>query len=244
MQLANWSVDKPIEKYFKNIADSIYEANSKGIHFAESYVLNEEHLVYLNKYENGVLFYEKPNPIAFSLNDKSFAELFKMMINDELEDFDKPKNHVESLKTTIKNKLKGRLVLKTKADIEYTVKPSIVKDVFSEIELDYITVNGAINAGMHIDFNTSSNTIANHIYEYFGLANALSKMNLNRKRTSEPIYNIYFNTPEGKEQKELLDKMMNVKSIEGIVVKELDAIDKDIDAIEKSDKYVPFSSVI
>lgn len=237
--LANINITNPIERYLKNIAKSINEDNSKEIHFPENYTLNKEYLTYLNRYDNGIVYFEKPTSMAFPIDDKQFAEIFKLMLGEHLM-LDKNKHHEISFSKSIQNKIENREILNSKADVIYPISPDNVKGIHNPVEVDYISVNGAICAGMHIDFCAEANTIVKHIYEYKSLAIGLNNFSANKNYKEKSNYSIYFNAPEGKEQKNILDKLCKDDSIPGVIVKEIESIEKDVERIEKKD-YRKFS---
>lgn len=238
--LANINITNPIERYLKNIAKAINEDNGKEIHFPENYTLNKEYLTYLNKYDNGIVYFEKPTSMAFPIDDKQFAEIFKLMLGEHLM-LDKNKHQEISFSKSIHNKIEKRVLLNSKADVIYPINPDNVKGILNPVEVDYISVNGAICAGMHIDFCTESNTIVRHIYEYKSLAIGLNNFSDKKHYKEKSNYSIYFNTPEGKEQKSILDKLRKDDSILGVTVKEFESIENDVERIEKKN-YRKFST--
>lgn len=240
--LANININNPIERYFKNIKKSITESNCKEIHFSENYILNKEYINYLNRYDTGIVYFEKPTPMAFPVSDKQFAEIFKMMLGEPL-DVDKSKQGEITFTKSIHTRIEKREILNTKADVIYPIKPDNVKGIVNPVVVDYISVNGAICAGMHIDFSNEANTIIKYIYEYKSLAIGLNDFSIKKKYKEEPHYFIYFNDPEGKEQKEILKKLQKDDSILGITIKEFESIEKDIEKIEKKN-YRKFSTEI
>lgn len=238
--LANIEILNPIERYLKNIAKSIDEDNSKEIHFTENYILNKEYIGYLNRYDTGIIYFEKPTSMAFPINDKQFAEIFKLMLGEPLL-FDKNIPHEISFTKSIRNKIEKREILNSKADVIYPIKPDYIKGIVNPVEVDFISVNGAICAGMHIDLCTEVNTIVKHFYEYKHLAIGLNKFSMEKNYKEPSKYSIYFNNPEGEAQRAVLDKLRKDDSIEGITVKESDLIEKDIEKIENKN-YRKFST--
>jgi hypothetical protein len=231
--LANMSSsNNPIERYLKNIAKSINEDNTKEIHFSNTYILNKEYINYLNRYDNGIVYFEKPTSMAFSLNDNQFAEIFKLMLGDLLP-LDKHKHSEVSFSKSIHSKIEKRTILNEKADIIYSVEPVNVKGIGLPIVVDYISVNGSIYAGMHIDFNTEPSTIIKHYYEFKNLAVGLDNFSTNKKYKELSNCSIYFNNPEGKEQKDILDRLRKDDTIKGVTLKEAEQVEKDVVEIEK-----------
>lgn len=241
LALAGMNINNnPIERYFKNIAKSINEDNTKEIHFSDTYILNKEYLNYLNRYDNGIVYFEKPTPMAFPINDKQFAEIFKLMLGDSLPS-DKHKHNEISFSKSIYSKIEKRVLLKEKADIIYSVEPENVKGIGFPIVVDYISVNGSIYAGMHIDFNTEPSTIIKHYYEFKNLAVGLDNFSVKKGYKDFSSCSIYFNNPEGKEQKDILDRLRKDDTMKGVNLKEADQVEGDVAEIENKKNCSKFS---
>lgn len=239
--LANMSsVNNPIERYLKNIAKSIAEDNTKEIHFSDTYILNKEYINYLNRYDNGIVYFEKPTSMAFHINDNQFAEIFKLMLGDSLPLL-KPKISEISFSKSIHSKIEKRPLLNQKADVIYSVEPVNIKGIGFPIDVDYISVNGSIYAGMHIDFNAEPSTIIKHYYEFKNLAVGLDNFSEKKKYEKLSTCSIYFNAPEGKEQKDILDRLRKDDTIKGVTLKDAEQVERDAEEIEKNESCRKFS---
>lgn len=185
-----------------NISAELVRLNSLEL-FSEAEsrrMFSEGAFNYLHVYGAGLLHFEKFSPNALSLNDFTFNKLYE--------------NFVDAGKPGLKNKDKVRFRSTFKArirkpdfevlDIDYNLGPSLIPGIYTPHKIDFIGKNGALLAGTAIDFKTEASNIERKLLEFEAIARGLNAFSTRHKMKSGK-YLCFFNDPESKEAKSILD---------------------------------------
>jgi len=191
---------------------------------------------YLNVYGAGLMHFEKLSPNALDLNEEVFIRLFRRFVDS------KPvaeKRIKSSFKSSFKALIK-RPEFKV-LDLDYSLSPSIVEGIYTDHKVDFIGKNGAILAGTAIDFNTEAPNIERKLFEFTAISRGLNVFS-SSKRMKHGKYFCFFNIPESKEAKAILDLAFN-NSNKPFELKELDYLETLSPEIEKH-AYSKFSEFL
>jgi hypothetical protein len=188
-------------------------------------VFSDTYFSYLNKYSSGLLHFENPKPIAKEISEQTFLSLYALYVGDN----DAHKKTVKhfNFHQAINEKLKNPLLIE-KADIDFKIQPSKLDGIYSPVLIKLATKNGVIQAYQDIDFTTSVDTIAKHLYEWEVLTNALNKFSENNN-LGLGTYKVIFNKPEAKsEQEGILNKVNKSEKFGLVQIDEVDNLINDI----------------
>jgi hypothetical protein len=127
------------------------------------------HLQKVSIYNNNMWTVSAPENIKVELTDEKLNQLFKIFIdgNEVSEDYKAENNVFKPLKTNFYP------TIKTKADIDYTLKSDDLPTLFSTIKLNLIGQNGKITVGQEIDFHKSSTVLGGKLEEILTIERAL-----------------------------------------------------------------------
>ena len=228
-RLVGEEVKNSLERSFKSFQQEVKRLNKE---MDESNLIRESPLDfnffnYLHTYGKGLVYYTSPKPIATKLNDKNFSRLFELHVGDSGET---EKKKVSTLQSKVSEALKRETFTK-RTDTHYKLEPDIVKTIYLSHEIDFICKNGNLFAGKGIDFNTAATTIEYNLYEFNRVAKGLKNLAEKRKLTFKGRYEVYFNNPESREGKEMLDRVRKdaTRHFELKEVEKLDHVEKDIE---------------
>jgi hypothetical protein len=130
---------------------------------------------YLNDYSAGALKFSEPVIINKVFDDHSYLDYYLKFVGEK-------SNHKPSV-ATFKSKLKkyfSKEGLNQKADIAYKVNPEQFKGVYNDTTIPLITKNGVITAVQFIDFESSKEVCANHLYQFTNIHYGLSDFCINQ----------------------------------------------------------------
>lgn len=229
----------------KGIEQFVKTFNSKPVYsdqlpcFAEpESFFNELYASYLNKYSQGILQYNEPQPIAAIPSTKLFNALFEKFVG-------KKKEFISPGKYNFHNEIQKKLnkpTLKEKVDINLKLNPQKFEGIYSETKISLIGKNGVLTAMQDIDFDINMETLGQHLNQWDVLVDALGKLS-QRKQWNKGDYNLVFNKPKSNSlQEKLLNKVKksNDKAFKLIDVNEVETI---IAKVESND-YTPFTKLI
>lgn len=198
-KLTETKVKKHIEETFHLIKNKVTESNqllkqSKTQLLPNISIFNEDYIAYLHNYSNGLIQFGQPKPIAAVVNKLKFNSLYKQFVGDTIE-IQKEKKH-QSIYSKIKKQL-SQPDLKSKADINYCIKPEILPGIYDDTDITLITKNGAIIALQTIDFTASTSVLVHNLSEFDVLVNSLKKLEY-MKNLKKGKYYILMEEPEKK----------------------------------------------
>lgn len=182
--------------------------NPNQIHFENTHVFNADYFEYIKKYSQNTLLFG--NVEAFNFKDLllDFKSLFESLMNEKPEEI---KHTKQSFISKIKIKLKAANI-ETKADIGYTITPSILKGLYNDTTVSLITKNGGILAAEAIDFNNGIPSLNNSLCAFEVLINSLNQFSTQHK-LKPATYHILNSVPaSGSEQEKLLNNIFKNKN--------------------------------
>jgi hypothetical protein len=169
----------------------------------------KEYIDYLSNYASGVIQFNAPKPFDIELNEVSFDNLFQKFVGKEVVSVQTDKSFNNNIKKSL-----NKPELKEKADINYTLKPTIFDGLLKKALVTMATTNGSLDLYQAIDFNNSELSIAHKLYELLAIKSSVSaysnkELNLNTKTKL-----IAVKPSSGTEQKALFDTFWknNVKN--------------------------------
>jgi hypothetical protein len=207
--IINSHIKKHLQVCFKLIENKVKEVNElmengKSQLLPFESIFNENYFNYLSKYSNGLLSFEKPKSIAGKINPNTFIKLYSLYTGDII--IAKKGNKQVNFHQSVNEKLKNPSLIE-KADVDLKILPSKLDGIYTPVQVKLATKNGIIQAYQDIDFTTSPETIAKHLYEWEVLTDALNSYSY-KKNLKKGVYKIIFNKPEPKsEQESILNKI-------------------------------------
>ncbi len=232
--LLDYDVLKNIEATLKHFRDGIKTNHDMPVSALDDY-LNAERFHYLNTYSKGLLFFTKPKPLDVELTPENFDKLFRLFVGE----LDEVKRKVVSARKVFNEELKSEEF--NKIDVNYKLNPEIISTIYTPHKIDFIGKNGVLHAGNFIDFSTKPETIDKSLMEFDRIASGLNLFSAS-KGIGKGSYKAYFNEPEDKETKKVLDRAMKDSS----KAYELVGLDKinDIKTLLSTGAFIKFSEIV
>jgi len=222
-----------LEKALEGFKLSLLEPSEPGKLAFESSLRSEKYFSYLSKYSKGLIKFGEPKGFAMVLNEDNFYKAFKHFVGAiEM----KPSKTVNTFRREFRSLLKDE-VFKA-VDVDYMLSPDIAPEIYAPHKVDFIGVNGSPFMGIGIDFNKSPDEVDKSILTFRMMVNGI-KIRSKKFKKGEGIYEAYFNDPESKPNKELLDKIRK-DSNRGFDLVEIDKFDTVINKIKRGN-YIKFS---
>ncbi|MGY6523485.1 MAG: hypothetical protein ACXIUD_17270 [Mongoliitalea sp.] len=204
------------------------DTDRDGLAFART-VLNEKYIDYLSKYSRGLLKIGEPKGFALPLDEDTFLKAFKSFVGAD--PGKKSVNAPFSMRREMTNFLKKEAF--EKIDTLYTINPSIIPGIYAPHKLDFIGINGSPYAGLAVDFTKEEGEVDKTILTFRYIANGLA-VRASKFGMGLGKYELYFNIPESKENKRLLD-MARKDNTKGFEMIEFEKTDRIIKYIESND---------
>jgi len=228
-KLTGVSIKNQVKHTFKLISNKVLEVNhltniNKAELFAVAPVFDETYVKYLHDYSNGLIQFSTPKPIASKIDKTKFESLFNKFVGESIECKDYSQHaFIKKVKQILKNP-----DLKQKADINYALKPDVIKGLISDIPISLIAKNGSISALQVVDFGiNTTHTIVSKLNEYEIAVNALKKMDKGHKG----YYSIIVEEPDLKSpQHKIFDNVYKYKK-EIYKIEDTDALNKTAERI-------------
>lgn len=237
MRLANLFLDSNskayLEKAFKLLKANFLSGEKIFNLPFPNLLLEEKYFDYLTKYSNGIIKFGEPKGFAMKLDEETFYKVFKNFVGAE------PGKNVQT-STSLRREMGIFLKAKVfdKVDVNFAIDPSLIPGIYAPHKLDFIGINGSPYAGLGIDFKKGAVEVDKTILTFKSIANGLAGIS-EKLKMSRGTYELYFNEPESKENKSLLDKVKKDKS-KGFELLEFDKIDRVIKKLNLGD-YKKFS---
>lgn len=169
----------------------------------------KEYIDYLSNYASGVIQFNAPKPFDIELNEVSFDNLFQKFVGKEVVSVQTDKSFNNNIKKSL-----NKPELKEKADINYSLKPTIFDGLLKKALVTMATTNGSIDLYQAIDFNNSELSIAHKLYELIAIKSSVTTYaeKVLKKATKTKL--IAVKPATGTEQKTLFDTFWknNVKN--------------------------------
>lgn len=133
-----------------------------------------EFVHYLSDYNNNLLTFSKPTPIAIDAARESFQKLFTKFVYEEAEEMTpasvaEPRLIYGEVETRLFPKIKDKVNLRRK------VTPNDFKSLITPVNVDFIGKNNAPVAGVTVDFSKSENAVSNSLAKFVSLIHALDR---------------------------------------------------------------------
>jgi len=199
----------------------------------ESSLLSENYLSYLSKYSKGLIKFGEPKGFAMILNEDNFYKAFRHFVGaDAMKSIKAVKTFRREFKSLLKDEVFNSI------DVDYMINPEIAPEIYAPHKVDFIGVNGSPIMGIGIDFNKTPDEVDKSILTFRMMVRGI-KFRAKVFKKGEGIYEAYFNDPESKKNKELLDKIRK-DSDRGFELVEIHKFDRAINKI-KNGNYGKFS---
>lgn len=190
--------------------ESDYRSNIKDAEFGFDpghTLFNQSHLVYLSKYANNILQFDKPTEICLPLNHEVFDLLFEKYVSSR--ESEKVKRSIpfrESVRRTLKPKIKDKVTWDAVID-----RHSIKDLMFPKITFDFAGLNSGLVLGHSQDFSKEYSQVRDELATLFSVTRVekgVSKIFLLGK---EPDKSLIYNHQLWKE----FSKLKEVSYIDG-----------------------------
>jgi hypothetical protein len=201
-------------------------------------IFNAEYFAYLTRYSNGLVQFGALKPIAKEINEPVFAELFKLFVGEHIE---KEATSKKTFQSRVKEKLSVPGVAE-KADINYTLKPTIIHGLLKSTTVSLLTTNGNIQAYQAVDFTASGTSIANNLYEFEVLTKSLNKLSLIHLKKPGEFKVIAIEPPTGTSQHALFNQITQFKNDVFQIIDEVQLNEVTTEIIHKP--HLKFSTFI
>jgi hypothetical protein len=187
-------VDFSISRIQDFVSKDIEDQSHKLISFKKK--IDVEYLNRLSSYNNGLIQFSKPSYIESDINLERFEKFYKDYIDNSNIVIEKSKN-ISILKQNIIEQLYNPL--KSKIDIDFTLKKEQLPSLYFDFHFDSIGYNGCIHASKAIDFNNKQvSQIRAEISEYESIIGRINKFALDKSISGEPFYYIISDEYNGK----------------------------------------------
>ncbi|SHG81850.1 hypothetical protein SAMN05444372_11074 [Flavobacterium micromati] len=228
----------------QQIKQKVTEANKaltkdqKKLVFEKS-IFSKDYISYLNKYNNGILFFSEPASLSFDFTAEKFMQYYYNFVGEMVA--------IETKKemVTFAKKIKPAFEkegLDEKADLKFTFDPFTFNGILKETHIPLITKNGAISAIQIVDFSLGEQTVVHHLYETKILQQVLNVFAIKAKTTVNKIKIAFEEPNEGTLQHELFDlSFQNYKDDFDFITP--DKLEKETDIISSSNN-IKFSEFI
>jgi len=232
--LMEYNALKNIESTLKRFRNGIGTNPEMPLSELDDY-LNFERFQYLTTYSKGLLYFKKPKPLDFELNNESFDKLFRLFVGE----FDEVKSKVVTARTLFNKELKSEEF--NKIDVNYTLNPETIPTIYAPHKIDFVGKNGVLHAGNFIDFATKPETIDKSLMEFDRIATGLNLFSVS-KGIGAGHYKAYFSEPEDIGAKKVLDRARRdtTKSYELVG---LDKIN-EIKLLLNTGEFMKFSEIV
>ncbi|SHM54313.1 hypothetical protein [Flavobacterium xanthum] len=228
----------------QQIKQKVTEANKaltkdqKKLVFEKS-IFSKDYISYLNKYNNGILFFSEPASLSFDFTAEKFMQYYYNFVGEMVA--------IETKKemVTFAKKIKPAFEkegLDEKADLKFTFDPFTFNGILKETHIPLITKNGAISAIQIVDFSLGEQTVVHHLYETKILQQVLNVFAIKAKTAVNKIKIAFEEPNEGTLQHELFDlSFQNYKDDFDFITP--DKLEKETDIISNSNN-IKFSEFI
>lgn len=133
--------------------------------------INKEYLSYLSKYSTNIIQFSTPKNIDIPLNEENFKWLFEKYVYEF--ETDKHNDIVEMIDFQYKIKSNLYPAIEKNVNIDITIYPDDLENLFIPIEVNFLGVNGVPVAGQTFDFEKKHHYLENDVSRYVSLTKAL-----------------------------------------------------------------------
>lgn len=231
-----------IKKVLKNIKEHVsnYTLNNE-LQFLEGSPFSFDYTSYLHNYHNNLITYSDPSKSRGHYSKSDFSDLYKIYVNDISNLINEDTEKKVDPKKTFLRKIKESPI-KDKINTFYRLTPSKISSIYTPHKVDYIGVNGTVITGNSLDFNKDPYYIERDLFLFKNLAEGINNFASKNNLPPNGKHSVYFNDPEGKKQKKILERALQEKNSK-IILKHYDEFDYDEKKILKKNT-MKFSSLL
>lgn len=205
----------------------------------EKSIFSKDYISYLNKYNNGILYFSEPASLSFDFSEEKFMQYYYNFVG-EIVTIETKKEIV-----TFAKKIKPafeKVGLDEKADLKFTFDPFTFNGILKETHIPLITKNGAISAIQIVDFSLGEQTVVHHLYETKIIKEALHVFAKKVNTTVKKIKIAFEEPSQGTLQHDLFDlSIQNYKDDFDFITPEL--LEKETEVICNSNN-IKFSEFL
>ncbi len=131
---------------------------------------NSSYVGTLSQYSNGLIQFGEPMPVADGISKAQFVDLYEKFVGE-------PYNPASSGRGAFARLIKKTLDipgLDQRADLNYALKPDKIKGLLKPINVTLLTAHDVLIVYQQIDFANTEGVIANNLYEFEAVADALN----------------------------------------------------------------------
>jgi len=164
-----------LKSYFKNLdKELILELENSSILDLSTEKtnnwINEKYFSYLHRYSNNIVEFSEPKKINISLDEITFHNMYvKYVFGSDLQLI--PSKSKDDIVRIVKDKLYSRI--KSKVNLDATVKPNDFKELISPVNVNFIGKNGKIVSGQTIDFEKRYVDLERDLTKYISFTKAV-----------------------------------------------------------------------
>lgn len=226
-----------INKEFKNLKKNLESDNNALI---KDHLFINGHLNKLKEVDDGLISFSDPKPVAKSFDKAGFQKLFEKYIKGAKAN--KAEEKRPNFHAKVKETLKANPFFRKRADIDYSVSPSVISSIYKPHKVDFISVNSRVLTGFSLDFDQTIERIENKLYEYRALTEGFYDFS-KRKGLKTGSYLAFYKDPGDNDAKrELLENVLQDNTLP-FELKEGDKIEETGKLLEEKG-YKKFSSFI
>lgn len=136
----------------------------------QSHWINEKYLNYLSRYSNNKVQFSPPKIIDIEFTESNFKKIFEKYVFK----FNDLVVHQEIM-PSVYNQVKETLypTIENKVNLDITLTSNNFENLFVEIEVNFLGLNGSPVAGQTFDFAKKHYTLENEVARYVSLSKAL-----------------------------------------------------------------------
>ena len=205
----------------------------------EKSIFSKDYISYLNKYNNGILYFSEPASLSFDFSAEKFMQYYYNFVGEIVAS--ETKKEIITFAKKIKPAFEKE-GLDEKADLKFTFDPFTFNGILKETHIPLITKNGAISVIQAVDFSLGEQTVVHHLYETKILQQALITFAIKAKTAVNKIKIAFEEPNEGTLQHELFDlSFQNYKGDFDFITP--DKLEKETDIISNSNN-IKFSEFL
>ncbi|MCU0427395.1 MAG: DUF3037 domain-containing protein [Candidatus Kapabacteria bacterium] len=192
------------------------------------------YLQYLHAYENGIIRYTLPKPVATDVPQETFTQLYKIYVadSDELT----PHKTAQRVSSTFQKALKKDMVLPHRLSIRYSLDTVLQKYMTSAPTIDFIGGNGSLFCGQMPNMR-SDVTLPRFLHLFESLMLHFEAQKLFDAENFHVLINTrYFGSQELKEHRESFRRWQKIKGFTLLEVSDMkEAVNMIRDKVEAKD---------
>jgi hypothetical protein len=184
------------------------------------------YLQYLHAYENGIIRYTAPKPVATNTPEETFKQLYQVYVAESIE-LQQP-HTVQRIGTVFHNALKKDTVLQTRLSFHYSLERVLQEYMPNAATMDFIGGNGSVFCGQMPNLRAAT-TLPRLLLVYESLKQRFEAQKLFDAENYHVLINMkFFGGQEFKEHRNALQRWQQSK---GFTMLEIDNIGDAVQVI-------------